>query len=113
MTHPAGEHQSATPLEVVQEQAIAFDPCPWVYCVDDRIQRRCILPTGHVGPHRHTYMEEPPEGTPDYASADLCARHIVRLRRQYPGEHRDQYAHGEHNLAVAYLALRTEVPDAK
>ena len=47
----------------------------------------------------------------NHADAKLCAQHIVRLRKQYEG-HRDTYAHGEHNLALAYLALTAQLAAA-
>ena len=49
-----------------------------------------------------------PDASVNHADAMLCAKHIVALRAKYDG-HRDTYAHGEHNLALAYMALAAQL----
>ncbi len=53
-----------------------------------------------------------PDAGVSHADAMLCAKHIVALRAKYDG-HRDTYAHGEHNLALAYLELTAQLAAAK
>ncbi len=48
------------------------------------------------------------QDTVNYDEALAYARRILELKAKYPGEHCDQYAHGEGNLAAAFLAMLEE-----